>query len=139
MSRGEYGSGTVSQIKTGKGAGNWRAYLTVDGKRRTFFAKTEDEVKAKLLDARHAVRHHAPVAPPRVVSVGTYVQEWLTDQRDHLRPSSWAGYDSNVRNHILPSLAHVKLADLQPTDVRRLHRESKARGAWGRAPCATCT
>jgi len=99
-----------------------------DGKRRTFFAKTEEEVKAKLLDFNHAKSHNTPLPPPRTLSVEAYAMDWLEGQRDHIRPSTWAGYRANVVHHIVPSLGKAKLADLQPADVRRLHRESKARG-----------
>jgi integrase len=99
-----------------------------DGKRRTFFAATEDEVMAKLLDFNHAKQHNQPLPPPRTLTVESYATEWLDGQRDHVRPSTWAGYRANLVHHIVPSVGKTKLADLQPADVRRLHRESKARG-----------
>jgi integrase len=126
--------GTLYEIKSGRDAGKWRAEVRLaDGTRRTFFAPTQEEAEAKLLDARHAVAHQAPVAPPRTTTVAAYVTDWIADQHDHVRPNTWAGYDSNVRNHILPSLGRVRLADLTPADVRRLHRESKARGLGARS------
>ena len=123
------GEGTIWQVKSGPDTGAWRcAVVLPDGKRRTFFAKTEDEVKAKLLDFNHAKQHNAPLPPPRTLTVESYGMEWLEGQRDHLRPSTFAGYKANLVHHIVPSLGKTKLADLQPADVRRLHRESKARG-----------
>jgi integrase len=121
--------GTLYEIKTGRDAGKWRAEVRLaDGTRRTFFAGTREEAEGKLLHARVAVANNVPVAPPRTTTLGTYVQEWLTDRRDHLRPNTWNGHRVNVEHHILPSLGRIRLADLQPADVRRLHRESKARG-----------
>jgi integrase len=132
MSRTDYGTGTIREIKTGRAAGSFRGYLTVDGKRRTFFGKTREGVERKILDARHAKVHGLPVAPPRTWTVKAYALDWLEDQRAHVRPGTWDGYDSNVRNHIVPSLGSLKLADLTAADVRRLHRESLARGVVAR-------
>jgi integrase len=123
------GQGTIYEIKSGRNAGSWRCALTVEGgKRRTFFGKTEDEVKAKLLDFQHSKQHSIPLPPPRTLTVASYAMDWLEGQRDHIRRSTFAGYKANVVHHITPSLGRSKLADLQPADVRRLHRESKARG-----------
>ena len=123
------GEGTIWQVKSGPDTGKWRcAVVLVDGKRRTFFAATEDEVKAKLLDFNHAKVHNTPLPPPRTLSVESYATEWLEGRRDHVRPSTFAGYKANLVHHIVPSLGKTRLADLQPADVRRLHRESKARG-----------
>jgi len=116
-------------VKSGPDTGKWRcAVVLVDGKRRTFFAATEDEVKAKLLDFNHAKVHNTPLPPPRTLTVESYATEWLEGRRDHVRPSTFAGYKANLVHHIVPSLGKTRLADLQPADVRRLHRESKARG-----------
>lgn len=128
------GQGTIYEIKSGRSAGHWRCAVKLpDGTRRTYYGKTKEDVEAKLLDAQHAIKHNAPMPPPRTLTVGTYVTDWLEDQRDHLRPSTTAGYLANIKHHIVPSLGTVKLADLQPADVRRLHRESKARGLGARS------
>jgi integrase len=128
VSRRDWGTGTIREITTGTDAGSFRGYLTVDGKRRSFWAKTREDVERKMLDARHAKAHNLPVAPPRTWTVKAYGLEWLEDQKAHVRPGTWDGYDSNMRCHVLPSLGSLKLADMTAADVRRLHRESKARG-----------
>lgn len=132
MTRQDYGTGTIREIKTGKDAGAFRGYLIVDGKRRSFWAKTREDVERKMLDARHAKAHGLPVAPPRTWTVKAYALDWIEDQRAHVRPGTWDGFDSNLRNHIVPSLGSIKLADLTAADVRRLHRESLARGIVAR-------
>jgi integrase len=122
------GQGTIYEIKSGPDAGKWRCAVSVEGgKRRTFFGKTKEEVEAKLIDFQHAKQHNAPLPPPRTLTVESYATDWLEGRRDHVRPSTWAGYRANLVHHIVPSLGKTNLADLQPADVRRLHRESKAR------------
>jgi integrase len=123
------GQGTVYQIRSGPDAGRWRCAVSLEGgKRRTFFGSSREQVEAKLLDFRQALAHNAPLPPPRTLTVEAYSSDWLTEQKDHIRPSTWAGYAANVRHHIIPSLGKTKLADLSPADVRRMHRESKGRG-----------
>ena len=99
-----------------------------DGHRRTFYGKTREDVEAKGLDARHALAHNQPVEPPRSVSVAAFLRDWIADQQAYLRPRTWVGYKGNVDNHIIKSIGKVKLAELQPADVRRLHRDCAARG-----------
>jgi integrase len=128
------GEGTIYQVKSGRSAGLWRCAVQLpNGKRRTFSGKSHDEVEAKLLDARHAVAHHRPPAPARTRTVGAYLADWIEGQRPHLRPLTWSSYEGYVRNHIVPSVGRVKLADLQPEDVERLHRECTARGLSARS------
>jgi hypothetical protein len=85
MTRQDYGTGTIREIKTGKDAGAFRGYLIVDGKRRSFWAKTREDVERKMLDARHAKAHGLPIAPPRTWTVKAYALDWLEDQRAHVR------------------------------------------------------
>jgi hypothetical protein len=60
-------------------------HLIVDGKRRSFWAKT---TRGRLLDARHAKAHGLPVAPPRTWMVKAYALDWLEDQRAQVRPGT---------------------------------------------------
>lgn len=51
----------------------------------------------------------------------TTLEEWATEWRStvvHLRPKTVRAYDSNLRNHILPTLGHYELARLRPPVLR---------------------
>lgn len=123
--------GTLYEIKTGRDAGKWRAEIRLaDGTRRTFFG-SEQQVKDKLADAQHAVRHNVPVEPPRTKTVSSYLDDWLEAQREHLRPRTWTTYAVYVKKHIVPSIGRVKLAELDADDIDRLHRECRTRGKLG--------
>jgi Phage integrase, N-terminal SAM-like domain len=98
-----------------------------NGRRRTFYGKTREDVEAKLLDARHAFAHRRPVEAPRSLSLATFLRDWIADQQAYLRPRTWVGYQGNVDNHIIKSIGKLKLAELRPADVRRLHRDCAAR------------
>src|SRR5262245_11337325 len=49
LAKHEYGTGTIREIKTGKDAGAFRGYLVVDSKRRSFWARTREDVERKML------------------------------------------------------------------------------------------
>jgi len=118
-----HGTGSAIEVSPGKS----RIFYTVDGKRRSLYCAT-DEVETKLMELQLAVKQQKPLPVPRDRRVGAYALAWIEDQRANLRGGTWAGYDSNVRNHIVPSLGKMRLADVRADDVRRLHKESKARG-----------
>jgi integrase len=106
----------------------YRCAVTMpDGKRRTFSGKTREEVEQKLADGQYQVRHHQPL-PARDRTVASFMEDWIEGQREFLRPRTWTSYAGYVRNHIVPSIGRIKLADLEPEDVERLHRECRKRG-----------
>jgi integrase len=126
------GEGTIWQTQSGRSAGLWRAAVQMsDGSRRTYSGKTREEVEQKLLDARHAVSHNQPL-PSRELTVGAYLTDWLADRESHLRPRTAESYGMVVRLYLKPVLGRKILAELQPPDVRKLHRELKAMGEDGK-------
>jgi len=46
-------------------------------------------------------------------SIKDYLQEWVENHGTvNLRPSTFAGYKSNINNHIIPAIGHVQLRQL---------------------------
>ena len=46
-------------------------------------------------------------------SIKDYLQEWVENHGTvNLRPSTFAGYKSNINNHIIPTIGHVQLRQL---------------------------
>lgn len=50
-------------------------------------------------------------------------QRWLPRNRAALRPSTWAGYRSNVELHVVPALGRVPLRHLRPDHIERLYAD----------------
>lgn len=48
-----------------------------------------------------------------------YIQVWLENVKPELRPSTYRGYESNIRNHIIPYfiVRRTKLQDLTPCEL----------------------
>jgi integrase len=128
-SRRANGQGTIYEIKSGPNQGKFRCAVTLaNGRRRTFLGTSREQVEGKLLDFQHALAHHEPLPPSRTVKVEKYATDWSADRKRSIAPGSWKGEDSNVRNHIVPSLGRKFLVELEAGDMRRLYKDCAERG-----------
>jgi integrase len=114
------GAGTIYRRKDGRYEA--RAYvLTTDGveRRITRYGRTYEEAQRKLVALQ--AQHHAGVPlPAHQLTLGDFLERWLTDVVAKRRPKTYVGYRDVVRLHITPVLGRKKLAQLSVQDVRRL-------------------
>ena len=105
-------------------------YTGQDGKKKSYAKKGfatkkeatqhEAEMKAKLAN---------PVYSPVVASQGKqtvkeYLKEWVENHgKANLRPSTFAGYKSHIRNHIVPYIGHVQLNQLTPAMLDNMFQQ----------------
>ena len=105
-------------------------YTGQDGKKKSYAKKGfatkkeatqhEAEMKAKLAN---------PVYSPVVASQGKqtvkeYLEEWIENHgKANLRPSTFAGYKSHIRNHIVPYIGHVQLNQLTPAMLDNMFQQ----------------
>ncbi|MDQ3579532.1 MAG: site-specific integrase [Actinomycetota bacterium] len=118
MSRNANGEGSVWQRKDGRWCA--AAYLSVltGGRRRIVaYGATRHDAKAKLRDLLDKAARNIPAMPANL-TVGDYLAEWLAHIRQHIRPSTYAGYESNIRLHLTPRIGKRRLARLTVRDVR---------------------
>lgn len=91
-----------------------------------------------LNEAVKARKEKLPVRTDGTRTIGEQAQAWLEAlDRDELAASTIQGYEKIVRNHILPALGNVKVADLSVTRVNTHYQQlreqgSKARNATGK-------
>ena len=70
-----------------------------------------------------------PVYSPVVASQGKqtvkeYLKEWVENHgKANLRPSTFAGYKSHIRNHIVPYIGHVQLNQLTPAMLDNMFQQ----------------
>lgn len=62
-----------------------------------------------------------------------FFTEWLAHIRQHVRPSTYAGYESNTRLHIIPRISRKKLGKLTVRDVRLMVDAMRANGKNARS------
>ena len=83
-------------------------------------AQHEAEMKVKLSN---------PVYTPVVASQGKqtvkeYLEEWVENHgKANLRPSTFAGYKSHIKNHIVPYIGHVQLNQLTPAMLDNMFQQ----------------
>src|SRR5918997_1696348 len=131
------GQGSVypRRNKDGKITGFLGAYFGPDGKRKTVSAKSKTECERKLraamVDADKGL-----VFDAGTITVGQYLNNWLTGIKGTVRQRTWERYEQFVRVHLVPALGGIKLSnltrahlktlyasktDLSPTTIRHLH------------------
>lgn len=99
--------------------GQWIAQLSIGPRgyrqkiRRT--RSTRREALVALAELRVAAR------PARLnrTTTGAYLEQWVRDVRN-LRPETMRGYEIAVRYHLVPTIGHIRLADLGPLDVEHM-------------------
>jgi integrase len=116
--RASYGEGSVYQRDSD---GKWVAVVLDEGKRRTLYGATRNEVLAKR-EALRAALHYGEPAPDLRLTVGEHLIAWLESKRPpNVRPATWISYEAQVNLHLAP-LHRIALAKLTPNDVRNLVR-----------------
>src|SRR5438105_2899079 len=107
-SRGN-GEGSVYQRTDGK----WCGAITVaGGKRQVVYGRTRKEAAEKLAAATKDARDGLP-RPNLRQTTERYLTSWLNDSaKATLRPRTYVGYETIVRQHIIPELGRMPLAKL---------------------------
>ena len=116
--------------------GRYMARYTVqtpDGpKRKTVYGKTYRDVERRLNEGR-ANADKGFVFDAGSMTFGEYLKRWLTDHvRGTVRESTYASYGRMVKNHLVPGVGRVRLADLKPAHLRSLYRRMEDRGLSSR-------
>ena len=124
MGRRGNGEGSITRHKK---SGLYMARYTVQmeggPKRKTIYGKTRSEVAQKLTKAM-SDRDGGLNFDARNLTLGEYLSRWLRDSvHGTVRSSTYVRYEGLVRNHISPTLGHVKLSKLAPAHARSLYRE----------------
>ena len=117
MGRRANNEGSVFQRTDGR----WAATVSVgNGKRKSYYGKTREEVAHKLTSALKAHLDGLPLVGERQ-TVGQYLGSWLEAIRPTLRPESYRRYEEIVRLHITPQVGKMALARLGPQHLQRLY------------------
>jgi integrase len=93
--------------------------------RKTLYGKTRSEVAQKLTAAMAERDSGAFAIDSDNLTVGEYLDRWLTSIRDSVKPVSWENYQRTIRLHITPAIGGVKLAKLTPARVQALYDEKR--------------
>lgn len=119
------GAGSVYLRKDGR----YAAEIKLDGKTRTFYGKTQKEAHDKLQQAIYEQKQGTLVTGPQQ-TIAQYFEYWLVNVHEPLiRPITFVMHKGIVKNHILPTLGHLKLRNLKPEHIEALYA-SKLRDGY---------
>jgi len=122
------GEGSVGQLKDGR----WLARLTIDGRRKSFTARTRTEAAKKLATAIKAHQDGLP-APNDRQTFGQFVERWIASVGPTLRPKTAQNYAQLLRSHAIPEIGRIPLTKLRPTDLDRVYERRRKSGAAPRS------
>lgn len=123
--RKKNGEGSIYQLANGKWTGKLQIGKKPDGKplRKTFSGKTEAEVRKKIKEFNKNKEKYLAENIPSL-SFEEYVNNWLyVYKRNELKPTSFDRLESTIKNHIIPNLGYLQLANIEIEDIQSLINE----------------
>lgn len=117
-------SGTRSANRMGsirrRSDGRWEGrYTDPSGRQRSVYAKTQKDAAAALRAATAQVDGGGWMEPSRM-TVGEWMNIWLSDYQAHTTGHTVEIYRAVTDNHILPVLKDVRLTVLNSAHIRRM-------------------
>lgn len=114
--------------------GRWVASVDLDPdgptrRRKVLYGATRREVVAKLRDAQQRLADGATVEDSRNL-VGPFLTRWSTDglAAASIKATTRDNYETVTRTHLVPTLGHLRLDRLAPSDVERLLASKRQQG-----------
>jgi len=120
-----HGEGTIVK----RADGRWEARISLDnGKRRSLYGRTRQEVKQKLIRALKEYEDGLPL-PSQRQTVEQYLKSWLRDvAKQRVKLSTFQGYEQLLTRHAIPVIGKRPLAKLSPQDVQALYNATLSAG-----------
>lgn len=121
------GEGSISKRADGRYMGRY----SVNGKRKTIYGATHEEVRQKLNEKLNEIAKGIYIEPGKD-TVASWLREWLvTYALPTVKQSTYVSYEGYVRNHLIPELGDTKLSSLSMEQIQRFFNK-KASGTKGK-------
>jgi integrase len=112
--------------------GLWVAEITINGKTRRKYEKTQKEARSWLLELRKQAAG-GMIADDNNLTFGQFIDRWFEDvAKPNLRPSTIITHESIIRNHIKPEIGNVRLSELTPLQLQTLCSQKLKNGLSNR-------
>jgi hypothetical protein len=119
------GTGSVYTRKDGRVVGEYEA----NGRTRYIYGRDEAEVADRVAEA---IKYRDAGIDSENLTVGGYLDKWLTAIKDTVRVGTWKQYEMIVRIHIRPMLGSTKLDKLNALQIQSFYRERLDAGVSAR-------
>ena len=117
------GEGTIYRRKDGR----WCAQVSLQGKRVTFYAKTQRECRDWIKSTVAAIDRGGSYESMRM-TVEEYLGRWLIAAKTSIRVKTYRQYAQVVQQHIVPTLGPIKLRDLRPEQIQSFYSTKLDKG-----------
>jgi len=121
----------MAERHTKRADGRYKISVTIDGKRKYFMGKTIKEADAKK-DAYLKTVQAAPHVDYNI-TLGQWLAMWLRGAKNTITDATFHSYVYQLKHYVLPTMAKIKLIDLQPSLFRNLITELLAKGYSNRS------
>lgn len=126
MAKGRRGNGEGSIRR--RSDGRWEALVSLpDGRRKSLYGKTRQEVARKLAEMLRDISKGLPV-PLERLTVAAFLTDWLAMKQLDLRPSTYVNYETQLRRHVIPTIGHLTLTKLTASDLNHMYAETIRKG-----------
>ena len=98
--------------------GRWEGSLQVDGRRKTVYGKTRQQVLAKLAELRKQAAASGALPDPGRRTVDDLLTAWLEAVRPNVKPSTAEHYELLADTYLRPGLGGILLAKLTPHRIQ---------------------
>ncbi len=123
QTRNAQGGGTIRWRSDGR----WEARYTKGrdpgtGKQiqKSIYGKTQAEVRKKLQQACIAIDEGTYMEPSKL-TVGEWLEIWVENYTENLKPYSKKSYNTQIKKHIKPALGAIKLTSLNTVEIQRFY------------------
>ena len=107
--------------------GIWRGAVFVHGRRQYVSGRSKTDVARRVARLREEASRGLGGVGPRV-TVGDQLTRYLAAVKPRVRPSTYRGYEQQVRTNVRPLVGSIPLARLTPTDVEHMQARLMAGG-----------
>lgn len=116
------GTGSIYRNSRGQWVASIEAGWTARGTRRrvTLKARTEAEVRARLAEAQQRITAEGPAASFATVTLKRWADQWLAGRQHIVRPGTFVSDRSALHRWIIPTIGHLRLDSLTPSDIRKV-------------------
>lgn len=110
----------------------WVAEITVKGKKRRKYNRTQKEARVWLLEQRENIAKGLLIDDKKV-TLEEFIDRWFEDiAKPRLRDSTIAAHESIIRVHIKPNIGGVRLSELSPQVLQNLCAQKLKEGLSNR-------
>lgn len=101
--------------------GGVRSNVTVNGKRRSFYGKTQNEVRLKYQEYLKQMENSVEIAPISKIVLNDYIEYWLINFKLRtIEPSSYDKLERTYNNQIKNTIGNKIMGDITTKDIQEL-------------------